>query len=224
MSGVNVKKQLFAQLAIIGKAISNGNRIELLDFLAQGERNVEALAALCAMSVANTSQHLQHLRRAGLIQARKDGQQTIYSIASKNVIMLTRALNLAGESNLAELDRLVARYLKTKDSLEPVPADELARRLKKGMVTVLDVRPPEEYASGHIAGAINIPLKDFETRLADLPAGVEVIAYCRGPYCLLAYDAVVKLRAMGFKALRLEGGFPDWKLAGKAIANGPKAS
>lgn len=217
MSTKTVKKQLFAQLAVIGKALSSGNRLELLDFLAQGERSVEVLAKMSDMSVANTSQHLQHLRRAGLVDSRKDGQQVIYSIAGDAVVGLVGALCRTAESNLAELDRLVVRYLKAKDSLEPVPADELARRIRKGTVTVLDVRPPEEYASGHVAGAINIPLKDFEARRSELPAGVEVVAYCRGPYCLLAFDAVARLREMGYQALRLEGGFPDWKLAGMPV-------
>lgn len=220
MSTEPVKKQLFAQLAVVGKALSNGNRLELLDFLAQGERSVEVLATLSSLSVANASQHLRHLSRAGLVVSRKQGQQVFYAIAGNSVVELMAALGRTAEYSLAELDRLVVRYLKAKDSLEAVPADELARRINEGTVTVLDVRPPEEYASGHVAGAVNIPLHDFEARMDELPKGVEVVAYCRGTYCLLAYDAVAKLRKTGFRALRLEGGFPDWKLAGKPVVGG----
>lgn len=217
MSTSNVKHRLFAQLAIVGKALSNGNRLELLEFLAQGERHVEALAGLSGLSMANVSQHLQRLGRAGLVSSRKQGQRVLYRLADGPVIELLAAIRGIAETNLAEVERLIARYLTTKDGLEAVSADQLLIRIRSGSVTVLDVRPPEEFSAGHLPGAINVPVKEIEKRIDRLPAGREVVAYCRGPYCVLAFEAVARLREKGFEARRFESGFPEWKQAGLPV-------
>ncbi|MES9863236.1 MAG: metalloregulator ArsR/SmtB family transcription factor [Candidatus Thiodiazotropha sp. 4PDIVS1] len=214
MSTGNFKYDLFSQFARVAKAMSNGYRLELLEFLAQGERSVDALAQVSGMTVANTSQHLQQLRQAGLVANRKEGQKVYYFLSGMDVAALLDSLRQVAERHLADVDRLVDDYLKVKDSLEPVPADQLLQRARDGLVTVLDVRPPEEYAAGHLPGAINIPVKELEKRLKELDAGLEVVAYCRGPHCVLAFDAVAKLRQQGIKAHRLDGGLPEWKLEG----------
>lgn len=211
---VPFKRELFAQFARIGKALSNGSRLELLEFLAQGERDVDALARVAGLPVANTSHHLQQLRRAGLVATRRAGQRVYYRLAGDDVVGLTHALRVVGEAHLAEIDRLVATFLTSKDALEPVPAQDLLRRARTGLVTVLDVRPPEEFEAGHLPGAINVPLAELEERLGQLPRDQDVVAYCRGPYCVLAYDAVQRLRKAGFRARRLKDGYPEWKSAG----------
>ncbi len=214
MSGTTFKQDLFSQLARVGKALSNANRLEILDFLAQGEHSVEALAKACGLSVANTSQHLQQLRQAGMVATRKHSQLVFYRLAGDEVVDLVGALRKVAEHNLADVERLVNAYLTVKDSLEPLPRKELVERAQRGLVTVLDVRPPQEFAAGHVRGAINVPMSELGKRLEELPRGQEIVAYCRGPYCVLAYEAVAKLREHGFKARRLEGGFPEWKNAG----------
>jgi len=214
MSNPNVKSELFEQFARIAKALSSGKRLEMLEFLAQGERSVEELAQMTGLSVANTSQHLQQLRQAGLVSARKEGLYVFCRLAGDDIVRLLAAMRDVGQQRLAEVDKLVKLYLDSKDSLEPVPAKELMQRAKKGLVTVLDVRPPEEYAAGHIRGAINVPLGDLRKRLHEIPGNREIVAYCRGPYCLLAFDAVAELRKKGRMARRLEDGFPEWKSAG----------
>ena len=213
----NVKKALFEQFAQGAKALGNANRLELLEFLAQGERSVEVLADLTGLSVANTSQHLRHLLRVGLVRSRKDGQYVHYSLADESVIDLFGSLRTVAETSLAEVDRLVDTFLKSKDALEAVSSDELLSRSRDGLATVLDVRPVEEFEAGHVAGAVNIPLADLKRRLGDLPPDLEVIAYCRGPYCVLAYDAVAMLRDKGISARRLEGGLPEWRTAGLPV-------
>jgi len=210
----NAKRDIFINLARIGTALSSPTRIEFLELLAQTERNVEQLANLTGTTVANTSQHLQKLRQAGLIVGRKEGLYVFYRLAGDQVVGLLSALGQVGEAYLAEIERIVRLYLTQKDDLEPVPAKELLERARKGLVTVLDVRPPEEYAAGHLPGAINIPIHELEKRLRDLPKGREVVAYCRGPYCLMSYDAVAMLRKKGMKARRLEAGLPEWRFAG----------
>lgn len=217
MSTQGFKRDLFEQFARVGKALSSGIRLEILDLLAQGERSVDSLSRALGQPVANVSQHLQQLRQAGLVAARKEGQFVIYRIAGDQVIYLIKALQAVGETNLAEVERMVASYLTTKDSLEPVPAKELLERVRKGLVTVLDVRPEVEYQAGHIPGAVNVPLEELESRLSELPRSREVVAYCRGPYCMLAFEAVAKLRAKGRKARRLEDGLPEWRLRGLPI-------
>ena len=221
MSIFDVKAELFEQLARIGKALASPYRLQLLDFLAQGERSVDALAQLCKLSITNASQHLQHLRRAGLVQARKEGLYVYYRLSGDSVVRLVAAMRAAGEAHVAELDKLIKEYLNAKDELEPVAARELLERATSGLVTILDVRPPEEYRAGHLPGAINIPLADVAKRVSELPADREVVAYCRGPYCLMSYDAVALLRKKGRKARRLQDGYPEWKLLGLPVEQGP---
>jgi rhodanese-related sulfurtransferase/DNA-binding transcriptional ArsR family regulator len=211
------KRELFQHLARIGTALSSGTRLEFLELLAQGERTVDQLATLTGVTVANTSQHLQKLRQAGLVVGRKEGQYVYYRLAGDQVVGLLETLGKAGESYLAEVERIVRLYLTTKDDLEPVPAQELLERARKGLVTVLDVRPPEEFAAGHLPGAVNIPIQELAKRLGELPKRKEVIAYCRGPYCLMSYDAVDLLRKKGLKARRLEAGLPEWRYAGLPV-------
>ena len=197
--------------------MSNGNRLELLEFIAQGERSVEELSKVAGLTVANTSQHLQQLRQAGLIACRKEGLKVFYRISDDDVLELFGALRKVAERHLAEVEQLVQTYLTTKDALEPVARSELLERVRDGLVTVLDVRPPEEFAAGHVPGAVNIPLAELEEHLDELDQEHEVIAYCRGPHCILAFSAVAKLRERGFTARRLEDGYPEWKLAGLPI-------
>lgn len=220
MSERNFKSDLFDQFARIGKALSSGKRLEMLEFLAQSERSVEQLANMTGLSVANTSQHLQQLRQVGLVTARKEGLYVYYRIAGDGIVQLLATLRAVGEENLADVNRMVKLFLDSKDNLEPVPAKELWQRAKQGLVTVLDVRPPEEYAQGHIRGAINVPVTELKKRLDTIPAGQEVVAYCRGPYCLLAYEAVQVLRKKGIKARRLEDGYPEWRLRGLPVEKG----
>jgi rhodanese-related sulfurtransferase len=211
------KHDLFAQFARVGKALSSGNRLEILEFLAQGERSVDELAAVSGLSVANTSQHLQQLRLAGLALSRKEGLKVYYRLSGDAVIALLDALRAVAERHLADVERLVNTYLTVKDSLEPIPREELLARVEQGLVTVLDVRPPLEYAAGHVPGAVNIPLAELENHLKELDPAQEVVAYCRGPHCILAFDAVVRLRENGLKARRMEDGFPEWKQAGLPV-------
>jgi len=189
----------------------------MLEFLAQAERSVEVLARMTGLSVANASQHLQQLRQAGLVEARKEGLYVHYRLAGDGVVRLLAALRAVGQERLAEVDRLVKLYLDSRDGLEPVPATELLQRARKGLVTVLDVRPAEEFAAGHIRGAINVPVAELRKRLNEIPRGQEVVAYCRGPYCLMAFEAVAELRRRGRKARRLEDGFPEWRSAGLPV-------
>ncbi|MDY6980787.1 MAG: metalloregulator ArsR/SmtB family transcription factor [Pseudomonadota bacterium] len=219
MSSGSFKHDLFAQFARVGKALGNGNRLEILEFLAQGERSVEALARVAGLSVANTSQHLRHLREAGLVTTRKDGLKVYYRLSSDDVVSLVDALRRVAEQHVAEVERLVNSYLTIKDDLEPIPRDELLARARDGHVTVIDVRPPEEYAAGHLPGAVNIPLSELEQRLAELgqDKDQEIVAYCRGPHCVLAFDAVARLREQGLKARRLQDGYPEWKTAGLPV-------
>ncbi len=213
----NPKRELFQQLARIGTALSSGTRLEFLELLAQGERSVDQLATMTGVTMANTSQHLQKLRQAGLVTGRKEGQYVFYQLAGDAVVGLLEALGKVGEVHLAEVERIVRLYLTAKDDLEPVPAQELLERARKGLVTVLDVRPPEEYAAGHLPGAVNIPIDQLEKRLSELPKRRLVVAYCRGPYCVMSYDAVQFLRHRGLKAQRLEAGLPEWRHAGLPI-------
>ena len=214
MSTGNFKHELFNQFARVAKAMSNGYRLELLEFLAQGERSVDALAQVSGLTVANTSQHLQQLRQAGLSTNRKEGHKVYYQLSGIDVSSLLRSVREVAERHLADVDRLVNDYLTVKDNLEPVPADQLLERARDGLVTVLDVRPQAEYAAGHLPGALNIPLGELEKRLEELDPDQEVVAYCRGPHCVLAFDAVARLREKGVNARRLEGGLPEWRMEG----------
>lgn len=217
MSTGSFKQDLFAQFARVGKALSNANRLELLEFLAQGERSVEALARVSGLSVANTSQHLQQLRQAGLVTCRKDGLRVYYSLSGDDVVALLDALRAVAERHLAEVDKLVNGYLTVKDDLEPVPREALLERARQGLVTVLDVRPAEEFQAGHLPGAINIPLEQLAAQLKQLDPSQEIVDYCRGPHCILAFEAVARLRDQGLRARRLQDGFPEWKQAGLPV-------
>jgi rhodanese-related sulfurtransferase len=211
------KRALFEQFGRIGKAIASGARLELLDLLSQTERTVEDLANLTEMSIANVSQHLQVLRNAQLVEVRREGLYAFYRLADESVFRLWQALRLAGEKRLAEIERIVALYLSDRASLEPVTVTELARRLEKGTVTVIDVRPIEEFAAGHIRGAISTPLNELKRRLGELSRKWDIVAYCRGPYCVQSDEAVSLLRRHGFSVRRLEVGLPDWRANGLPV-------
>lgn len=221
MSTGNFKQDIYAQLARVAKALGHANRLELLEFVAQGPRGVDELASMTHLSVANASKHLQELRQAGLVRARKEGVRVFYEVAGSDVVDLLGALSTVAESRLAEVSQLLRTYITARDDLEPVPAGELLERVRQGLVTVLDVRPPEEYAAGHVPGAINITSDVLSSHLKKLPKGREVIAYCRGPYCLLSVDAVAMLREKGYKARRMEDGFPEWKASGLPVESVP---
>jgi rhodanese-related sulfurtransferase/predicted transcriptional regulator len=211
------KDEIFAQFARIGKALSSGRRLEVLELLAQGERAVEDLAAETGQSVANISQHLQVLHQAQLVESRREGNYIRYRLADENVLHLWLALRDLGQARLAEIGRLVGTFLKDRKALEAVTCTELRRRIKDGGVVVVDVRPAEEYEAGHIAGARSIPIDELKARLKEIPRRGEVVAYCRGPYCVFADEAVTILRTSGRTATRLESGFPDWKARGLPV-------
>jgi rhodanese-related sulfurtransferase len=208
------KDAIYEQFARLGKAVSAPKRLELIDLLCQGPRTVEALAEQAAMSVANASQHLQVLRAARLALAEKKGLHVEYRLADDEVCRFFIALRGLAEARLAEVDQVTREYLEARGAMEAVAGDELLRRVKKGEVTVLDVRPPEEYRAGHIPGAISIPVGELKARLKELPKNREVVAYCRGPYCVMAVEAVELLRKNGFEAHRMEQGVVDWRARG----------
>jgi rhodanese-related sulfurtransferase/DNA-binding transcriptional ArsR family regulator len=220
MSIRNPKLALFAQFATVAKSLGHPHRLELLEQLAQGERTVEILADRTGLSIANTSQHLQQMRRAGLITNRRDGKFVFYQLADDSVLSLLAALRTIAERNLAEVERVVRSYFDDRDSLEAVSRDELLSRSRAGTVTIIDVRPEDEFALGHLPGAVNIPLRALERRLSELDPSKEIVAYCRGPYCVLSYEAVAALRKRGFTARRLEDGLPEWRAAGLTVVTG----
>lgn len=217
------KDAIYEQLARLGKATSAPKRLELLDLLCQAPRTVEALAEQAAISVANASQHLQILRRARLVDAEKKGLHVEYRLADDEVCRFFFALRGLAEARLAEVDQVTRDYFEQRGSMETVEADELLRRVKKGEVTVLDVRPSEEYRSGHIPGALSIPVGELKARLEELPKNRDVVAYCRGPYCVMAVEAVELLRKKGFKARRMEQGVVDWRARGWSIERDAQA-
>ena len=214
------KARLYAAIGRVALALGSAGRLQILEFVAQGERSVDTLATMTGLSVANTSKHLQALRQAGLVSARKEGLRVYYSIAGNDVAALLSALREVSEHRVAEVEVLLRIWLAHRDEMEAVPAKEVLARAKKGLVVVLDVRPSEEYAAGHLPGAVNIPIHELEKRLKELPRRKEVIAYCRGPYCLMSYDAVTLLRKKGLKARRLEAGLPEWRSAGLPVDRG----
>lgn len=221
MSSTGPKQAIYASLAEVAQAIGHPNRLELLEHLAQRERSVEELTALSGMTFANTSRHLQILRRARLVDTERRGKHIVYRLAGDSeVVVLMKALGRVGERNLAEVNKVMGDYFHARDALEPVSRDELTARLADGLVTLLDVRPHDEFTEGHLPGALNIPLSELDARVSELPAGTEIVAYCRGPYCVFAVEAVAALRARGFQAARLEDGFPEWKAAGFAVETG----
>lgn len=205
------KKKLFEHFARVAKSLASPNRLDLLETLAQGEKSVDALAQATGMSVANTSHHLQILRDSGLVLSRKEGLQVIYSLSDDQIPVLMGSLSRIAERHLAEVERIVREQFEARDSLTPVGRDELMARVREGGAMVIDVRPETEYQAGHIPGAVNIPVDELPGRLDSLPRDQEIVAYCRGPYCLLAFEAVARLREAGYQARRLEDGFPEWK-------------
>lgn len=215
------KTLLFEQFAQIGKALSSGVRLELIEFLAQRERTVEELARLAGITLANASQHLKVLKAAGLVESRKQGLHVIYRLSSPEVFTLWAKLRDVAEHRLAGVDRLVRERFPGRATLEAVTLQELRRKLSAGEVVLLDVRPAEEFEAGHIRGARNVPLATLEDQLRRLPKDIEIVAYCRGPYCVLSDEAVARLRAAGRPAFRLEQGYPDWQALGWPVASGP---
>jgi len=207
------KRKLYGELSRIGRALASANRLELLEVLAQGERTVEVLSREAELSNSNASQHLKVLREARLVESRKDGLFVYYRLVAPEAFELVYAMRQLAEQHMAEVERLVRSYFRNRDELEPISREELVRRAKDGTVIVLDVRPVEEYRAGHIPGAISVPVDELVARLAEIPRGREVVAYCRGPYCLMAHAAVEKLRARGRRARRLVDGFPEWRAA-----------
>ncbi|KAB2849578.1 MAG: metalloregulator ArsR/SmtB family transcription factor [Hyphomicrobiaceae bacterium] len=218
-SSESPKRLLFRQFAAVAKAVAHEHRLELLEALAQGERRVEVLADRTGLSIANASQHLQQMRRAGLLKSRRERKFVYYSVSDAAVLELVAALIRIGESHIAEVDRIVRDYFDARDAMEPVTRAELLALMKAGDVQVLDVRPKDEFALGHVAGAVNIPMDSLKKRLATLDPKREIVAYCRGAYCVLSYETVALLRGKGFKARRLEDGLPEWKAAGLPVAS-----
>ena len=211
------KNQIFEQFAELARVLGHAHRLELLEHISQGERSVERLAQLTGLSVANTSQHLQHLRRGGFTRSRRDGKRVLYRLGDGPILPLLSALRCYAERNRAEVREIVTDYFDKLDQLEPVSREELITRLQDGDVTLLDVRPDDEFALGHLPGALNVPFDELERRLSELPKDQEIVAYCRGPYCVLSFEAVAALRARGYKIRRLEDGFPEWKDAGLEV-------
>ncbi len=214
------KNQLYEQFARIGKALASAHRLELLEVLAQGEHSVEELAKDTGMPVANASQHLQVLRAAQLVDVRREGVYIYYRLADEQVFTLWQAMRQVGEAHIAEIDRIVNTYLHDRSLLQPIGAHELLQRLVDDTIILLDVRPVEEYTAGHLPDAISIPVADLEARLPELPQDKEIVAYCRGPYCVFADEAVALLRTNGYSAHRLEQGLPDWRALGLPVESG----
>jgi ArsR family transcriptional regulator len=220
MRTANPKLRLYAQFARIAKALASPPRLELVEILAQGERSVDALARVMQLPIANVSHHLQVLREAGLVVGRKQGLFVHYRLADPGVFDLHRMLAKVGRQRLTEIDSIVRRFFEGRDGLEPVGRSELLQRVREGNVIVLDVRPSEEYAAGHVPGAVSLPLASLEAGLDRLPRDKPIVAYCRGPYCVMAFEAVRRLRERGRDARRLEDGFPEWRADGLPVAVG----
>ncbi len=217
MSSNNPKRVVLTGLAQVAKALGHPYRLEILELLAQGERSVEALAERAGLAIANASQHLRLMQRAGLLASRRDGKRVLYRVSDASVIELASALGRVAEKNVAAVREIIGGYFHNRDTLEPVSRRELGRRIKEGTVTVLDVRLEDEFEAGHLPSAVNIPLRELSKRLKELPKSRDVVAYCRGPYCVLAFEAVSLLRERGFRVRRLEDGYPEWKAAGLPV-------
>ena len=220
MSSESPKRALLSQFAAVAKALGHPHRLELLELIAQGERSVESVAAVAGLKIGNASQHLQQLRRAGLLTARRDGKHVFYGLSDETVLDALAALRRVAERNVAAAQRVIDGYFHERDAMEPVSRDQLLDRMRDGLVTLLDVRPEDEFAAGHLPGALNIPLWQLERRLAALPVDREIVAYCRGPYCVLAFEAVAALRGRGFTVRRLADGYPEWRAAGLPVEHG----
>lgn len=219
-TGRQFKDEIFEQFARIGKAVSSAKRIELLDLLAQGPRHVEALADESGITVANTSRHLQVLRAARLVETEKSGTFVKYRLADRTVAEFVRQMRILAESRLAEVEQTLRRFLDSRIGFEAVDQAELLRRVSDGEVTVLDVRPPEEYEAGHLPRAICVPIEELQERMQEFPRDREIVAYCRGPYCVMAVEAVARLRESGFRAVRLELSVLDWQCCGFPVERG----
>lgn len=217
MSIRNPKHALYEQFALVAKALGHPQRLELIEHLAQGPRSVEALAAKLGLPIANASQHLQNLRRAGLVMAERNGKFVIYRLTNETVLPLFASLRTVAEKNIAEVDRIVRGYFDARDDMEVITRDKLTELMREGLVTVIDVRPPDEFALGHVPGAINVPLGALGERLSEFELEREIVAYCRGPWCVLSFEAVAALRGQGFRARRLEDGLPEWRAAGLPV-------
>ena len=223
MSTAVQKHLMFPKLAGVARALGHEHRLELIEHLGQGERSVEALAQLAGLEVANASQHLQALRRAGLVAATRHGEYVRYRLADPAVVQVVEGVRGLVERQAAEVGGLIQEYLHDREGLEPVSQDELVSRMRDGLVTLLDVRPADEFETGHLPGAVNVPLADLRKRLRALPRGQDIVAYCRGPYCVLSFEAVAELRARGYRVRRLDTGFPQWRAAGLPVETGPVA-
>lgn len=218
---MSAKLSIYEALAEVAQALGHAHRLELLEHLAQGKKSVEQLSARTSLTFANTSRHLQILRRARLVESMRQGKHIFYRLAGDTeVVALIQALSRVGERNVAEIHQVMADYFKARDELEPISRQDLAARLRDGLVTVLDVRPEDEFSAGHLPGALNIPVSQLENRLSEIPPDRDVVAYCRGPYCVLSFDAVRTLRSRGYPIRRLEDGYPEWKAAGLPVASG----
>jgi rhodanese-related sulfurtransferase/DNA-binding transcriptional ArsR family regulator len=215
--GRRFKDEIFEQFARIGKAVASAKRIELLDLLSQGERHVEPLAEAAGISVANASQHLQILRAARLVETEKSGVFVTYRLADPAVAEFVRQLRMLAENRLAEVEQTTRSFIEGRIGFDPVNREELLRRVRKGEVTVLDVRPAVEFRAGHLPRALSVPLEDLEARMKDFPKDREIVAYCRGPYCVMAVEAVARLRKQGFRAVRLDMGVLDWQAQGLPV-------
>lgn len=218
MSSTGPKQSIYESLSEVAQALGHPHRLELLEHLAQGARSVEELSSRSRLNFANTSRHLGILRRARLVDTERQGKRVVYSLAGDTeVVALIGALGRVGERNMAEINRVMTDYFRARDALEPMSRTELVARLQDGSVILLDVRPQDEFAVGHLPGALNIPLAELERRLGELSADREIVAYCRGPYCVLSFEAVAALRARGYRVRRLEDGYPEWKAASLPI-------
>ena len=220
MSTQSPKRVLFGQFAAIAKCLSHPHRLELLEQLAQGERSVEVLAKKVGLSTANASQHLRGMLHSGLVTSTREGKFVVYKLADDAVLDVLSSLRKIAEQNSADVENLVRDYFDDLDALEPVTREELMRRARRGRVMVLDVRPEDEFSLGHLPGAVNVPLRELQSRLSQFKRSREIVAYCRGPYCVLSYEAVAVLRRRGFKARRLEDGLPEWRAAGLPVVTG----
>lgn len=217
MSTPGPKQQLFAQFAAVAKTFGHAHRLELLEQLAQGGRSVDVLADRTGLSIANASQHLQHMRRAGLLTTRRQGKFIYYTLADDGILDVLAALRRIAERNVVEVERVIRSYFNKRDELEPMSRKQLLMRMRAGSVTVLDVRPTDEFVLGHLPGAVNIPLRALKARLAELDPAQDIVAYCRGEYCVLAFEAVALLRARGFNVRRLQDGLPEWRASGLPV-------
>lgn len=216
-----LQQELFDTLAQVGRALGSGHRLALLERLAQAEAPVETLASTTGLSVGNTSQHLQQLRRSGLVTANRSGKQMVYRLTDERIVTLLVLLRQVAETNLAEMERLVSRLFSDDDAggtLEPVSRKELLTGLESGRIVLLDVRPEEEYRAGHLPEAINLPLEQLETMVEELPRDREIVAYCRGPYCVLSHEVARRLRQLGYQVRCFEEGYPEWKAAGLPVS------